>query len=295
MSVDLEKLIKDQGRLLDWIAKVVINYKKLPKAKVNSDMTKRRLDQLKTEWEKARTLHSTIDYEATRKDRETLSYFVQDHYSKAEDAFEEAADFLVTELGKFTKASTSVRADDTNSIVQDAKPSLSQLPRINLPRFSGVISEWKGFRNTFKEMIDSNQGITNTLKFHYLRSCLSGVAANLIINLAPSEDNYSTAWTILTDEYDDKRALIRAHAKTILCFPPMKTENLAELKRFRDTVAAARSALANLGSPVDQLDHLLVSSMELKLSPVTAREWNKNLGKSKEFASYAQLHEFLTI
>jgi len=35
--------------------------------------------------------------------------------------------------------------------------------------------------------------------------------------------------------------------------------------------------------------------MKLKLSPETAREWNKSLGKSKEFASYAQIHEFLTI
>jgi len=175
-----------------------------------------------------------------------------------------------------------VHADDASSIFQDAmKPSLSQLPRINLPKFSGVISEWEGFRNTFREMVDSNQG--------------SGAAANLITNLAPSEDNYSTAWETLIDEYDDKRALIRTHAKAILCFPPMKTENLTELKRFRDTVATACSALANLGSPVEHLDHLLVSSMEWKLSPETAREWNKSLEKSKEFASYAQIHEFLTI
>jgi len=120
-------------------------------------------------------------------------------------------------------------------------------------------------------MVDSNKEITNTLKFHYLKSCVSGIAANLITNLAPSEDNY----------------LIRTHVKSILCFPQMKTENLAELKRFRDTIATAHAALANLGSPVEQWDHLLVGSMELKqLSPETAREWNKSLGKSKEFASY---------
>jgi len=119
-------------------------------------------------------------------------------------------------------------------------------------------------------------------------------AANLIANLAPSEDNYS-AWKALMNEYDDKRALIRAHVKSILCFPQMKTENLAELKRFRDTIASARAALANLGSPVDQWDHLLVGSMELKFSPETAREWNKSLGKSRELASYEDIHEFLTI
>jgi len=95
-------------------------------------------------WEKAQTLHSTIDYAATTEDRESLSYFTQDHYSTAEDAFEEAADFLVTELGKFN--TKSVHADDNSSIILDAtRPFLSQLPRICLPKFSGVISEWEGF------------------------------------------------------------------------------------------------------------------------------------------------------
>jgi len=35
--------------------------------------------------------------------------------------------------------------------------------------------------------------------------------------------------------------------------------------------------------------------MELKFSPETAREWNKSLGKSRELASYEDIHEFLTI
>jgi len=104
-------------------------------------------------------LHS-IDYEATKEDRKTLSYFIEDHYSKAEDAFEEAADFLVTELGKFNKVGTSVHEDDATSLFLDPmKLTASQLPRINLPKFSGVVFQWEGFRNTFREMVDSNNGI----------------------------------------------------------------------------------------------------------------------------------------
>jgi len=133
-------------------------------ANVNYDITKRRLDKLNAEWEKAQTFHSTIDYEAIKEERKTLSYFIQDHYLKAEDAYEEAADFLVTDLNKFNKTSTSVHEDATNSLFLDAtKPSLSQLPCIDLPKFSGVISEWEGFRNTFSDMVDSNKRITNTL------------------------------------------------------------------------------------------------------------------------------------
>jgi len=225
-----------------------------------------------------------------------MPYFVQDHFSTAEEAYTETSDFLFHALSKFSKVDTSVHEDDATSLFLDpTKPTALQLPRISLPKFSGVVSQWEGFRNTFREMVDSNNSIAKTLKFHYLRSCLSGTPAELLTNLAPSEDNYTTAWTALTNEYDDKRALIRAHVKTILCFPSMKTENAAELKRFRNTISTARSALANLGSPVEYWDHLLVGCMELKLSPETVREWDKSLGKSKEFASYEDMYEFLTV
>jgi len=160
---------------------------------------------------------------------------VHNHYSDAERAYEEAVDFLINALSKFDKASIPRYEDDTNSSFLEAtKPSSSQLSRIGLPKFSGVMSEWEGFLNTFKSMIDSNPGLTNTLKFHYLQSCVSGAAAKLIVNLAPSDDSYLTAWKALMNEYEDKRALIRTHIASILRFPSMKTENIVELKRLRE-------------------------------------------------------------
>jgi len=96
MPVDLEKLIFAQHLVFDWITKIIINYKKLSKENINYDITKRRLDTLNAQWEKAEILHSNIDYKEEK--RRTLSYFEQEHYSKAEDAFDEAADFLVTVL-----------------------------------------------------------------------------------------------------------------------------------------------------------------------------------------------------
>jgi len=73
----------------------------------------------------------------------------------------------------------------------------------------------------------------------------------------------------------------------------MKSENLVELKRLRDTVAAARTALANLGSLIEHWDHIIVFIMFMKFSPETRREWNKTLGKSREYVSYEQIYDFL--
>jgi len=89
-----------------------------------------RRDTLNTQWEKAQTLHFNIDYEATEENRRTLSYFIQDHYSKAEDAFE-AADFLITTLAKFENAGIPVHEHSTDSSSFEAtKLVSSQLPRI---------------------------------------------------------------------------------------------------------------------------------------------------------------------
>jgi len=71
MSVDMERRIFAQRLVFDWITKVVINYKKLPKANVNYVTTKKQLDTLNAQWEKAQTLHCTIDYKATEEDRKT--------------------------------------------------------------------------------------------------------------------------------------------------------------------------------------------------------------------------------
>jgi len=139
MSVELKQLLKDQRIIIEWIAKVILNNKKLSKDNVNYDVTKR-LDALNANCEKAQALHSTINYEASEEKRKTLPYFVEDHYLKTEEAFEEAADFLVTTLNKLKKASTSIQED--SSSFEATKSLSSRLPHIiDLPKFSGGYSE----------------------------------------------------------------------------------------------------------------------------------------------------------
>jgi len=84
-------------------------------------------------------------------------------------------------------------------------------------------------------------------------------------------------------------------ASQVVCFPAMKSENLVELKKLRDAVTAAHAALANLRSPIEYWDHIIVFIIFMKFSLETRREWNKTLGKSKEYASYEQIHDFLTV
>jgi len=205
MSVDLVKLIFAQHLGFDWIgliAKFIANYKKLSKANVTYDRTKKRLDELKEQWTEARRLRIDIEMEATEENRRMMSFFVQNHFSTL---YYEASDFLIDELGKFKNASIPMHEDSTDSLSFEATKLLSsQLPHINFPKFSGEFSKWKSFRHTFEDLIGSNNKITNMLKLYYLKSCVSDAAAKLINNLSISDDNYSSAWKILMNEYENK-------------------------------------------------------------------------------------------
>jgi len=142
MSAHLKQLLRTQQYIFDWISKVIINYKKLTKENITYIHTKKRQDNLEREWAEARRLRVEIDMEATEENRKTMPYFVQDHFATAEEAYTEASDFLLHALSKFNKVGTSVHEDDAISLFLDAmKPTASQLPRINLPKFSGIVSQ----------------------------------------------------------------------------------------------------------------------------------------------------------
>jgi hypothetical protein len=93
--------------------------------------------------------------------------------------------------------------------------------------------------------------MSNTLKFHYLKSTVIGNAALLINRFQIVPKNYIAVWKMLV-EYDDKRALIHTHIRSFASLPKRKSEGITELKELRDAVSVALAVLSNLGCPVSQ-------------------------------------------
>jgi len=56
----------------------------------------------------------------------------------------------------------------------------------------------------------------------------------LLRDLSMSDDNYSSAWKILMDEYKNKRLLIQSHLESFVCFSAMKSENIIVLKALKN-------------------------------------------------------------
>jgi hypothetical protein len=66
-----------------------------------------------------------------------------------------------------------------------------KLPEASLPTFDGKYESWLSFKNAFMSMIGSQSDLSD--KLHYLKSALTGEAANKIKILAVEKINYSSA------------------------------------------------------------------------------------------------------
>jgi len=58
-------------------------------------------------------------------------------------------------------------------------------------------SEWKNFRHTFEFLVDSNDAMSNTLKFHYLKSSITGNVSLLINRFQIPPKDYIATWNML--------------------------------------------------------------------------------------------------
>ncbi|XP_071580298.1 uncharacterized protein, partial [Temnothorax nylanderi] len=296
MSSDLENLLIAQGNAIDQLRRSLINFKKLPKAQVTLPKTKGRLTNLEGLWEKVQALHVQLLQTATAEEKKSTHYFKDEEFLAAEDAYLDATDHLHEVIGKLSSDAPSAPYRGNESSYRDAHSGVSlHLPRISLPNFSGAFAEWENFRGVFESLVANSESLTRTQKLHYLKASLSGEAASLINNIQISDANYEAAWLLLTDEYDNRNAIIHAHIHSFADLPKMKNENVTELKKLRDSVSASLAALTNLDRPVDMWDDLLVYIISQKFSPRTRNEWNLKRGNTDAYPTYKEIHDFMTL
>ncbi|KAL0871980.1 hypothetical protein ABMA27_004421 [Loxostege sticticalis] len=150
-----------------------------------------------------------------------------------------------------------------------------KLPTISLPKFNGAYEQWLEFRDTFTSLIHENQTIDDVSKFHYLRCSLEGSAAQVIQSINLSKANYSTAWQLLQERYNNTQSLIQNHVKSLFNIKPMCNESSKEIRTIIDTFNTNLRALTTLGENTSQWDTLLLYLVSSKLDASTSKEWEQ--------------------
>ncbi|XP_071582337.1 uncharacterized protein [Temnothorax nylanderi] len=290
----MDELMAQQQVLIRSIERALDNFKKLRKANFTYGIVRNRLQTLKEAFARCEQLHGRILAAATTEFIETDKYFTEDHFSACETKYLTASDYMAEWQSQLEPTLPSCESSPVSQKHHSISPrSTFQLPRINLPTFSGEFSEWKAFRDQFKSLVIGNADLANVNRMQYLHSCVKGDARAVIQNLALTDANFKVAWNLLTVRYDNQRRLVHEHIHALHTLPQANIDSATALTALRDRANVAVQALRNLGRSVDTWDDILVYLIVQKFDKVTRKAWELQLGDTLEYPSYEQLEQFL--
>ncbi|XP_038106487.1 uncharacterized protein LOC119766160 [Culex quinquefasciatus] len=178
----------------------------------------------------------------------------------------------------------------------DARPAVGlshvKLPDINLPIYTGELSEWIVFRDTYRSLIHNNAQLSDFDKFTYLRSSLLGEALLEIAGIDVSAVNYDVAWTTLEQRYDNKKLIVKAHLDALIAVESMKQESYAALNQLIGSFDKHLMMLKKIGQDTDIWSTLLVHMVCSRLDGNTLRLWETH-HKSKEVPKFQDQMKYL--
>lgn len=204
-----------------------------------------------------------------------------------------AQDILATNDKKLDSNFNSAASEQLS---RKGNNNIVRLPTIEIPKFYGDYDNWLCFRDTFTSLIHSNDEIDDINKYHYLRASLEASAAVVIQSVEFSSNNYSMAWKLLCDRFNNKRQLLQNHVSALFNIEPITRESSSHIKRVIDQVNKHLRSLETLGEPVKEWSTLLIHIISHKLDSKTFREWEEfrgGLDKNKtvtfnEFLAFLQ-------
>ena len=212
-----------------------------------------------------------------------------DERKEFESSYYDLISNIQTIISKFNSNSdNSIRT----KMSDNQPPQQIRLPSINLPSFNGRYDQWLEFRDGFNSLIHNNKSITEIQKFYYLRSCLQEEAVQIIHSIEVSACNYTIAWELLQERFENKRLIVYNHVKSIFNFPNLIRESHVELRNLYDTIARNLRALSSLGEPTDSWDTLIIYLIVNKLDSTTRRDW-ESYNVENQLPTMKDINKFL--
>ncbi|XP_011858557.1 PREDICTED: uncharacterized protein LOC105556094 [Vollenhovia emeryi] len=287
MGKDLDSAVEDANALHGKISRAYENLMKLGAEKITLGAVEVRLKALEKNWSKFKALNTLIAGHAA--ELEGDPYLTEDTPALAEEAF-------LTNKGQLRDKQRELTAKlpaAAGASSQEPQFSNHNLPKLQLPHFSGKFEDWPAWRDLFQSMILDKASLTKVQKMQYLKTCVKGDAEPLIQDLPATADNLEGAWDTLTSHFENKRLLVRAYLSAFTALPRMKTPSATDLRRIFHGVLSTVGRLEGIGRPITASSDLFVHMVVELLDPRTRRDWKKALGRASDPPSYERLKSFL--
>lgn len=105
-------------------------------------------------------------------------------------------------------------------------------------------------------------------------------------------DNYSVAWQLLTETYDNEYVLLFRHCELLLNTPTIKKSSAEEIRKLVNHVQTQIYAMQALGENIGGWNTMISYIILSKLDKDTEREWNRS-EKTLQIPKYEDILNFL--
>ena len=211
---------------------------------------------------------------------------------KSEQQHEAVYDDIANNIDSIKISIAKLRSSPSLTKEPKFENSTVNLPKIDMPVFSGNYLDWISFRGLFKASVHANPSLSNAQKLQYLKLSLKNEAAVLLHAMQISDSNYEKAWSILTDRYENESKITFATLEKLFSQPNLNHESATGLRRLLDTTTMCLDTLQILKQPVDQWDTILIYFLQKKLDSESFRQWMLT-HSSRKIQTFNEFREFI--
>lgn len=297
-SAELINLLEDTAALLQ---KTQINLKKCPKTRLTKGYIETRIKVIEEYWSTFSSAHQSLAKVTPREKRAVLPYFVNEDFYTFEDLYLCVLGELRDMLASFSTPSsvyTAAASQDSNNVNTSTnfnQNQLVRLPRIELPKFSGIYEEWSTFQDLFISLVHENKTISDVQKLHYLKTSVTGEAQTLLKHIQVTQQNYERAWGILKTRYGNKRLIINSVLKKLFNQKKISFQSPTQIKNLLDVTMDCLNNLQNLKINIESWDPIIIFLVVQKLDSESHKDWEESAYKdeSESLPTWKDLKAFL--
>lgn len=171
-------------------------------------------------------------------------------------------------------------ASSSSSSASGKKKRNFKLPKIEIKKFNGEVTEWLSFWSQF-EKIHEDDDIHDTDKFQYLvQAMIKGTRAMKLVESYPqSSENYPKVIAALQDRYGDKVILGEVYVRKLLkmvCANVGKTRENVQLSNLYDELETNLRSLESLGVKSEHSALFLYPLIESSLPEEIVKVWQRS-------------------
>ena len=195
------------------MSRLLTNLKKVGKNNLTVGLLQSRIDTLRAKWTECESTDVRIKLLVSTEQQKAFPYFANDEFLKSETVYWEVSDYITNAIHERVKPVITNTMSVANGTLHDVSQNNSiTLPKIPLPIFSGLYTDWICYRDLFQALVlNRDPPLPKAAQLYFLQTSVKGEANTLVKNIKLSDANFDVAWKKLLDRYENSRRIIDSY------------------------------------------------------------------------------------